>query len=331
MIKTFVLCILGVGIIYLLQQWLRLKINGKSQVDNKAGLLLAFYTRGNAIFRLVSGEQNGTSFKIFETAPDPYASSQLSTLTPGAVIYAIDLDFNTQAHIIGVGKTSPGDNIGVKQALHDFDMEKVDLEGDFSQYFDVFCALGQQVQTRYVLNPKGMQDFIKYIQNNCWEIVGDQMYVVGQLLDALAGADIIEDSSVFIKSISPSIKSSIPGGDPVHHEKAYGEYDGPVLNCPICSKPMTLTNNIHLCPEGHGVLINGRELLDIHAGKLDFVINNPNPQAHSSLTCPFCKNTLIASNYLEGKTVIDSCPHCAFRWLDADEVQAVMPPTKITK
>jgi len=308
--------------------WPAFLFGDKNDVDNEQGLLMAFYTRGNALFRVSSGELSGNSYKVFQTAPDPFAASQLSTLTPGATIYALDLDFNTQAHIIGVGKSSAGDHMGVVGALHDYKMEKVDLEGDFGDYFDVFCAPGQQVQTRYVLNPKGMEAFIDYIKINTWEVVGDQMYVIGNIMEALSGDDIVAKSSVFVKAISPAIKESLPGQAAVKHEKSYGEYEGPVLNCPICDKPMGLVSNVHECPNGHGVLIAGRELLQLHAGKFNLDMPAADPKQHGELICPFCKNKLVSSKYLQGKTVIDSCVHCSFRWLDANEVAEVMQIVK---
>jgi Zn-finger nucleic acid-binding protein len=310
------------------KSWPAWFFGGKNAVDNEGGLLLAFYTRGNAIFRLSSGEQAGNSYKVFETVPDPMAGKISNAVASGAVIYAIDLDFNTQAHIIGVGKSTPADRTSIIEALHDYKMEKVELEGDFSDYFDVFCAPGQQVQVRYVFNPEGMATFEKYVKDNCWEVVGDQLYVVGNAMQALQGSlqgdDVIAESSTFIQSVSPAIKGSLPGA-PVKHEASYGDYNGPVLNCPTCQKPMAMEHNIHVCPDGHGILISGRELLQLHDGSLKLQVTAPRPQQHGALMCPFCKHEMLISNYLEGKTVIDSCPNCTFRWLDADEVLAVMP------
>jgi hypothetical protein len=302
----------------------------KNTVDNNTSLLLIFYTRGNDIYKLSSGEEGNTAYKIFETIPGTSAIDKPMILLQGAVIYSFDLDFNSDAHIIGVGKTDLIDDNGVRNNLKDYKMEKVDLEGNFSDFFDVYCAPGQQSQTRYILNPKGMEEFMIYIQKNCWEIVGDQLYVVGSALDVMKGKNltVLEDSVAFIKAIRPVIAGT-PMASEVHHDVAYGEYNGPVLNCPICSKPMILTQNVHVCPSNEGILISGRNLSELHNRQLKLTIPTALPVKHDLLMCPSCKSTMQQSHYNDGPVVIDSCPNCTFRWLDADEIGAVTPKEKL--
>ncbi|HEY5152940.1 MAG TPA: zf-TFIIB domain-containing protein, partial [Candidatus Saccharimonadales bacterium] len=79
------------------------------------------------------------------------------------------------------------------------------------------------------------------------------------------------------------------------------------------------------CPDGHGILINGRNLARIHSRELSAPSLDGQAAPHGQLTCPNCHNLMINTNY-EGSTIkIDSCEHCPFRWLDADDIPLLTP------
>lgn len=56
-------------------------------------------------------------------------------------------------------------------------MEKITLEGDFNDSFDVYAGLNQQSLVRYIFDPLAMVHFMDFFPYNFWEIVGSEMYV----------------------------------------------------------------------------------------------------------------------------------------------------------
>jgi Zn-finger nucleic acid-binding protein len=291
---------------------------GKETADNRTSYLLSFYTRGHDLTNLYSSERDGVSFRVFITHPHTKPMGD-SLMGHGAVIYAIDLDFNTEAHIIGLGRSVKIDNMVLKSLLGPYQLEKVDLEGDFPNHFDLFAAPNQQSTTRYVFDPEAMQSVIKYCENHFWELVGDELYVVASNKTKSAEGGIIKDSTDFIGQIRPAIKSKFKT-KPASQRVSYGVYKHLKLNCPICSTRMDVQDNVHICPHGHGLLMGGQDLIKLRNGQLEVVPPPAHPAVdHAQLTCPNCKNKMINSRYQGGDIVIDSCPGCPMRWLDAVE------------
>lgn len=281
--------------------------------------IIAFYTLGHQLTRLVKTTTKGLKYSIFMTLPD---ESGIAQVAENAVIEVLDLPFDTQTHLIGLSKEHQLDRLKFENFVQLNGMEKVVLEGDFPDYFDIYASQGQQFMSRYVLDPKAMEFVIDFCRTHFWEINSSEFYIVASSQDDRAD-NIIESSLRFVDAIKPALLPGTLGAAPVHHDVSYGEYDGPPLTCPVCSKKMNMTDSWQTCPDGHGLLVNAKVLADIHSGKLKVDTSKITPMKHDNLTCPKCHLPMEQVDYNGSGVIIDTCTKCAFRWLDASEISKI--------
>jgi Zn-finger nucleic acid-binding protein len=232
--------------------------------------------------------------------------------------------------MIGLSKDHKLNRVMFADFLEGHGMERVTLEGNFSSYFDIYAAKGQQVAVRQTLEPDAMAFVVDYCRSHFWEINSSELYIVATDSDPSKGEKItlLDQSQKFIDEIKPALLPGQPGAAAIHHEIPYGEYDGPSLLCPICQKTMTLVGNSHICPDGHGILVTGAVLDKLHDNELDLKLDiDPSKTAeHKQLTCPNCHNPMEPTQYQGGAVQIDSCTNCPYRWLDAGEVAKIQIP-----
>ncbi len=278
--------------------------------------IIAFYTAGHMLAAAERGKIDGMNYATYLTMPHDMAASFVDDF---AVIHVLDLPFNTDTHLIGLSKRHKIDRIKFENFVITNGMEKVELEGDFDDYFDLYAAKGQQIEVREVLNPKSMAYVVDYCGSHFWEINRAELYFAASSTDKGAG-NIFEEAQEFVNQIKPALQPGEPGAPVVHHEVPYGEYDGPPLNCPVCNKPMTTNNLWHTCPDGHGILISGRELEALHNRVIHIGADPAKAAKHEKLICPNCRARMEVVNYQSSGIQIDSCPNCPYRWLDANEV-----------
>ena len=77
--------------------------------------------------------------------------------------------------------------------------------------------------------------------------------------------------------------------------------------------------NWQVCSDGEGVFINGSDLLRLRNRQISIALDSTKAVKHGIITCPNCHNQMAQVDYDETQVQIDSCEHCPFRWLDADE------------
>src|SRR5665213_2154042 len=286
-------------------------------------VILSYYTAGHSVINANRGKLDDMSYSLYATGPqDNRATGSVPYVEEDAAIYALDLPFNTESHFVGLSKQHKLNRLQFESFLKSSGMEKVVLEGDFPDYFDIYAAKDQQFEVRTVLNPEAMSFVVDYCQSHFWEINDSELYIVATSTDKSNSGNpsIIEESQQFVRQIKPALLPGEPGAPAVHHEVPYGEYDGPALPCPICQQTMTMSDAWQACPAGDGILINGRNLERLHRHDLKIPSLDAKDTPHKQLTCPNCHNPMITTNYEGSNIQIDSCEHCPFRWLDASDL-----------
>ncbi len=288
--------------------------------------IISYFTAGHGLINVNRGKLGDMSYALYATTPEgPTAAKSLAYVEEDAAIYVLDLPFNTESHFIGLSKDHRLNRLQFENFLQANNMEKVVLEGDFPDHFDMYAAPGQQFQVRYVLDPEAMAYVVDYCRSHFWEINNAELYFVVTNADA-EGLSIVEQSQKFVTQIQPALLPGQPGAPVVHHEVPYGTYEGPALRCPICQKPLVLHDAWQACPDNHGILISGRHLARLHAGELQIPsLTTGADTPHGQLTCPNCHNLMVNTSYEGGQVKIDSCEHCPFRWLDASEIPLLIP------
>jgi len=281
----------------------------------EASSIIAYYAAGHQFNNVLRSQLNGMKYSTYVTLPVENATFT-DTL---AAIVALDLPFNTQAHLIGLSRQHHIDRLQFESFLLANGMQKIELEGNFPDYFDLYAPPGQEIAVREVLTPESMAFVVDYCSSHFWEINSAELYIVATENDQ-DNQNIIAASQQFMEEIKPALLPGEAGAAPVHHAAPYGEYDGPALPCPICSQTMTMQDNWQLCPAGHGVLISGRDIIRLRHRQLQIPADAAKAVAHGSLTCPNCHFQMEEVDYQDSGVKIDSCENCPFRWLDANEV-----------
>ena len=292
----------------------------KENLDNYTSLLLAYYTAGNKLETVKSGQIGDISYRAMITMPNEYKYAE-PIMKSGAIIYAFSLNFTTDAHLIGLGNEAPMDKLQLKSLFFHYKLERVVLEGDFNEHFDLYAAAGQQQQSRYVMDPEAMLSFMNFLQYNFWEIAGSEMYVVISR-DHKKSNDALKEAPEFLEQITPAILEKYPTKKSAYDPEKF-QLKNKKLLCPVCSKQLAFEEKIFICPDQHGILLPGSELVRLRKKERNIEIDTGQEALHGPLKCPYCGQAMRLDSYENADFQIDTCSNCLYRWLDASEVNKV--------
>lgn len=96
------------------------------------------------------------------------------------------------------------------------------------------------------------------------------------------------------------------------------------LICPVCQAALAQTQNEALiCNSGHGLLLTGKMLHEGLSIQSDVPPQSSQQNITKPLQCPNCSNEMVKTDYDSKGVIIDSCPSCPYRWLDAGELTKI--------
>lgn len=203
-------------------------------------------------------------------------------------------------------------------------MEPVVLEGDYSSYFKLFADKNEQVQSRYILDPKAMVFTIDFCKAFYWEIQNGNLYFASN--QELPSLDIID---TFIREIRPAIE--LPNTDVKNAANlAYTDRTYHTLTCPLCHKELQEGPYWRECPDGHGCLVTGeqmsnmRELPKTEIERFALTPVKVRASKPRPLICPYCTHAMSPTPYQNTSVTIDVCGHCGYRWFDPHELKTTM-------
>ena len=245
-------------------------------------------------------------------------------------IYAFSLPFKTDLHLLGVPNGEEG-----KSWVSGTSMEPVILEGDYPAYFSLYAEEGQQSLTRYHLDPQAMVFSIDFCKQFHWEIVNNVLYFLDEGL--LPSLDVADE---FIRLIKPALSQVSSTGDVRLFVTQVGEeLEESYLNlqCPVCSVELMQGKQWLACPEGHGYLMKGTDMLDVRRdsthiikelsemfGRPPKVTSKVSEAKHDELKCPHCEHPMQQTQYQMTEVILDVCSYCPYRWIDGVELDAVL-------
>ena len=208
-------------------------------------------------------------------------------------------------------------------------MDRVDLEGDYPNTFDLYAGKEQASITQYMLDPEAMEYTVQYCQNFIWEIVDSTMYIISATTHILP-EDTLERSVLFAKQIKPALASAVKIRS-INVNNLHGGYNGDPLKCPLCESSLIIDDVFQICPKGHGVLILAADLIKLGKARLQPPTSQKYAgQSHGIVICPYCSQKMTLVDYQARGIIIDSCTQCPFRWLDAHEADKIAhPPVKL--
>lgn len=286
-------------------------------VDSEdTSVLMSFYTYGAKLIPIEKGLIGDMHFSAFISNEQ----SKLSGI-PDSFIYQVVLPFSTTIHLLGIPKKAGA--IQLDPAKSGSIMEKVELEGDYNDYFELYCEKGMQEDVRVVLNPEAMLFTLNFCQSQNWEIVGNELYFVlaSNMKVSDNNSTIASEVTEFINEIKPVIAKPLTDQDKALLTP-YGDDFRNDLKCPACNSLLTNNDPYFYCKNGDGYLINGATLEKIKSDNLrlaDLPTSTSSKLLPSSIVCPSCGNNMIKTNYEGGATIIYSCTNCIYRWLSNDQ------------
>ncbi|HEY5152575.1 MAG TPA: hypothetical protein VII55_01230, partial [Candidatus Saccharimonadales bacterium] len=203
---VFVL-ILVIGV-YLYRLWRKFSLsrfvdNGPGELaDSQSNsVILSYYTAGHNLINASRGKVADMSYSLYATTPQQQAADEsIAYVENDAAIYALDLPFNTESHFVGLSKSHKLNRLQFESFLKANGMEKVVLEGDFPDYFDIYADKGQQFEVRTVLDPSAMAFVVDYCQSHFWEINDSELYIVATDTDKsdTGNPSVVEQSQQFV-------------------------------------------------------------------------------------------------------------------------------------
>lgn len=307
-----VLAVYGIWLIALIIR--RKRSNASPSADMP--VLLAQTVGGDQ--ELIAGYQDVTPSGMHFTYNLSGMSLFSTETTTGA--YSVELPFMSGVHLLGCAKAG---NPLVEVNLSGSAMEHVELEGNYSDYFTLYADTEQQVQSRYVLDPTAMVFTMDFCSQFNWEIVEDTLYFMSS--GHLPSFAIVDE---FVKQIRPAIETaSDRRSNP--YRMSYNNFAGRTMLCPICQKQLVEGEQWLECPDGHGSLVTGGQLLALRDDAFKdapVAIDDDGGKAtiHGVVKCPYCGSAMTASHYQTTATIIDVCPKCMFRWLDSGELKRLV-------
>ena len=131
------------------------------------------------------------------------------------MIFLLDLPTPSLVHIAGIGIKTMTNKERLLKSTVDNALERVNLEGDFPDYFWLFCSHGYDIELRQVLDPATMQFLVDFCQKLDWELVGSSLYFISngsnQKSDSgQSNTVMVEDAQNFAKRVLPVLQRLIP-------------------------------------------------------------------------------------------------------------------------
>lgn len=233
------------------------------------------------------------------------------------IIYRIELDFNTDSHIVGFSNKCQIDRLSFENYLLINDMENIKLEGNFSDKIEIYSDKLLGSKTHYIIDPEVMGFLIDSLGDDFWEISDNDLYVAYPTGDH-EGKDHIREIAKLIDQIRPAFYKTIKRK--MTDQNSYGGYDDKEYKCPICTKLLIRKKYWLECPDYDGIAINGGYIVKINNDEIQPPNYIAKPKPHGVVGCPNCHNEMQSTPYQNGKIIIDSCVKCPMRWLDSGEV-----------
>lgn len=208
----------------------------KDPVD--ASLILTAYIVGVKLEKISSGKLKDYPYELMMTEPimpnfddsQLYASSSSAggvlgvaagevaamheaEARAGKILLSLQLPVASPVHIIGI--STQDKYIAGSMADEDFRalMEPIELEGDFPDYFKVYCDKAHKLELLQVLDPATMQFLVEYCQHEQWELFGNTLYFAqreqGQANTQLTqgeNASMVQDAELFVERALPTLQ-----------------------------------------------------------------------------------------------------------------------------
>jgi len=144
-------------------------------------LILTMYSLGVGMTSLSKGTLNDMPYNILITEDllhkDPLPGGMIRA-PAGQVIMSMDLPEKSEVHIAGFSAADSHLDELLGNTNLDNSLVKVNLEGDFQDYFRLYCSPGREVELREILDPSSMEFLVDFCKKLNWELFENTLYFV---------------------------------------------------------------------------------------------------------------------------------------------------------
>jgi hypothetical protein len=101
---------------------------------------------------------------------------RLMTNDKSRVMVSVQLGHDTGAHILAFGDKSRLSGLAQRSISKKW-LAPVELEGDFPDYFRLYCSPAKQMEVREFFNPKTMLQFVEFCRAYDFEIFDETLFI----------------------------------------------------------------------------------------------------------------------------------------------------------
>lgn len=186
LLDNAVYIVFGIFFAYLLIEYIYNRAYTSRRVDGpiiSSGLLVEGYQGTQSV---ASGTRQGYDYNILVN-------------TKGHLVLFVQLPRNTAFHMLAIGSKSSVSKLAI-EALPDDQLRPISLEGNFPQYFRVYCTPKKEVALLQVLAPDTMAHLADFCRSYNVELYNDSLYIswAAGSYDASDQTTLIEDAFTFI-------------------------------------------------------------------------------------------------------------------------------------
>jgi len=200
-----------------------------------APLLLALYTMGNTLTKMSDGALGEYHYDLMITEPIQIEMPENPThytgnagligvaaadvaiydhnvSNSGKIIMTMQLPVKSSVHIAGLGIPDDKTQALFNGQLSACNLEPAELEGDFPDYFKLYCNKGgHQIELREVLDPATMAFLVDFCSREDWELFEDMIYfsqnnVSKKQPETPDHTTVVEDAQLFINRALPVLQ-----------------------------------------------------------------------------------------------------------------------------
>lgn len=148
----------------------------------------------------------------------------IMTNEEGRVMILIKLHGNTMMHVVAIGENSHLD-VPLTAKVGSNLLKKAELEGDFTDYFKLYCTPGKEIELMQIFAPDSMEVLVDLCQSFDIEIYDETLYL------SAAGKSESQESATLSEAAMSLIKTAGDGLDRVCRDQA-------ILTQPIEQEPV---------------------------------------------------------------------------------------------
>ncbi len=211
---------------WLLRRWLNNRSSQASVDYTDLSLIMTLYTMGVDVQKISEGQIADYHYLLLVTTPivvPPVADYQIGGPTApfraplpqgvlrapvGQAILSVDLPVKSRVHFAGFNLQDPMLTGLLGNTSLDNQLTRVQLEGDFPDYFRLYCDKGKEVELRQVLDPIRMEFLVDFCQKFNWELIESSLYFVQSDTSKGAGGEVmIRAAEEFVQKILPTLRN----------------------------------------------------------------------------------------------------------------------------